>query len=78
MVVYELRSGEELPGSGDRWIELRSGSVGPPADCGSELAEVIRGMMNPAREARPSAEEILQACCAVAAAVALKAAGIAL
>jgi len=76
LVVYEVRSGEELPGSGDRWIELRSGSVGPPSDCGGELGQVIRGMMDPDRLARPSAENILQACCAAAAAVALKSAGL--
>lgn len=76
LVVYEVRSGEELPGSGDRWIELRSGSVGPPSDCGGELGQVIRGMMDPDRLARPSAESILQACCAAAAAVALKSAGL--
>jgi tRNA A-37 threonylcarbamoyl transferase component Bud32 len=78
MVVYELRSGEQLPGSGDRWVELRSGSVGPPSDCGAELAQVIRGMMDPDRLTRPSAEKILQACCAAAAAAALKAAGVTL
>jgi hypothetical protein len=35
-------------------------------------------MMDPDRLVRPSAENILQACCAAAAAVALKAAGVTL
>ena len=66
IMLFEIKSGEKLPGSGERWKLLRSGNVPPPAGCGPELASLIGRMMAPQLDARPTANGILQACCAAA------------
>lgn len=63
IMLFEVKSGVELPGSGEYWDFLRNGAVPPPAGCGSALAGLIHGMMASLPAGRPSAEDILQACC---------------
>ena len=63
---FQVKSGVELPGSGDYWNSLRDGSVAPPEGCGAALAGLISGMMAALPAQRPSADNILQACCAEA------------
>jgi len=74
IMLYEIKTAEELPGSGPHWEYLRSGQVPPPAGCGARLAPLIQAMMSPYPEARPTADHILQGCCAAAADAALAAA----
>jgi len=64
IMMYEVKSGEQLPGSGDHWNLLRSGAVQcDPAVCGPALGQLIFSMMQPNPAARPSAPQILHACC---------------
>jgi len=74
IMLYEIKSGETLPGSGDRWKFLRNGNVPPPAGCGPELASLIQRMMAPQLETRPTANDILSHCCAAMASIAMAAA----
>jgi len=63
IMLYEIKTAEELPGSGPHWDVLRNGQVPSPADCGPRLGQLIHAMMSPQPEQRPTAEHILQACC---------------
>ena len=74
IMLFEIKSGEALPGSGDHWDELRSGRVPPPSSCSVPLAKLIRAMMHPEPEQRPSAQETLNAVAAARQAIAMAAA----
>mmetsp|Transcript_44862 Transcript_44862/g.93508 ORF Transcript_44862/g.93508 Transcript_44862/m.93508 type:complete len:517 (+) Transcript_44862:40-1590(+) len=66
IMIYEVKSGCELPGSGDEWDFLRSGNVPPPPTCGLELATLIHESMDPRPEARPTANSIFLKCITLA------------
>lgn len=74
IMLYELKSGEALPGHGDQWEVLRNGGVPAPAGCGSTLASLISRMMDPHPEARDSAATIVETCCAAFEEIAMAAA----
>lgn len=59
IMMYEVKSGDTLPGSGEQWDVLRSGRVPPPASCSAPLRALIFSMMQPTPEDRPSAQEAL-------------------
>jgi len=67
IMLYEIKSGEALPGHGPRWEVLRNGNVPAPAGCGAALASLISGMMDPLPHARCSADDISTRCCEAAA-----------
>jgi len=74
IMLYEIKTGEVLPGSGPHWEYLRNGAVPAPAGCSARMAQLVAAMMSPQPEARPTAEEILQVCISAAAEAALAAA----
>lgn len=63
LTLYEMASNLNftVPSDGNRWHELRSGqhTLEFPADRSAELAQLIRVMIDPDREKRPSADTIL-------------------
>ena len=70
MMVFEIVSGEQLCGQGDRWEALRTAaspdtpavpSVPPPATCSSHLRALISEAMSPVAEARPTAQQLINA-----------------
>eukprot|EP00316_Scyphosphaera_apsteinii_P004654 CAMPEP_0119333296 /NCGR_PEP_ID=MMETSP1333-20130426/84819_1 /TAXON_ID=418940 /ORGANISM="Scyphosphaera apsteinii, Strain RCC1455" /LENGTH=515 /DNA_ID=CAMNT_0007343333 /DNA_START=18 /DNA_END=1565 /DNA_ORIENTATION=+ len=63
IMLFELKSGETLPGSGERWDFLRNGNVPAPVGCSVPMAEMIGRMMDPLPEARSTAEDIMQMSC---------------
>lgn len=74
IMLYEIKSGEPLPGSGERWDFLRSGEVPAPAGCSAPLAQLVHQMMSPQPAARPTAQDVITACCNAAASAAAEAA----
>ena len=59
--LYEIKAGETLPGSGERWDFLRNGQVPAPPSSGPRMAGLVSAMMSPNPLARPTADNILQA-----------------
>ena len=76
LTVFEMVSGERLPGQGARWDELRASRaappgapptpelpfVPPPAACSPRMHQLVERMMSPVAGARPSATEVMLAC----------------
>jgi len=65
LTIYELacaRVGWRLPNNGQRWHDLRNGDQTPglPPERGNELSKLIRRMINPDADGRPSAADILE------------------
>ena len=75
MMVYEIASGEELPGSGDRWEELRAGIVPPPPQWSIHMQQLITATMSKEPAARPGAQDILMVTATAVQEMALKSAG---
>jgi serine/threonine protein kinase len=71
IMLFEIKSGEPLPGSGERWDFLRTGLVPPPAGCSELLGRVMHQMMSPQPTARPTAQDVITACCNAAAEAAI-------
>jgi serine/threonine protein kinase len=63
LMLYELASdlSFEVPTEGPRWHELRSGQHSPriPSSRSSDLLQLVRLLLSPAGERRPTAETIL-------------------
>lgn len=63
LTLYELASNLdfEIPSHGLRWHELRKGSnhIGLPSVRSTELVELIRVMIRPKREERPTADTVV-------------------
>ena len=59
MMIYELATGETLPGHGPRWDYLRSGAVPPLTTCSEHLASLITRAMHPTPRERPNAQQIM-------------------
>ena len=71
-MLYEIVSGEELPGQGERWVQLRESMptargepsaahvpmVPPPASCSTHMHRLISTAMSPVPAARPTALNI--------------------
>ncbi|PRP80634.1 wee1-like protein kinase-like [Planoprotostelium fungivorum] len=55
--IYELTRKEVLPGNGQQWTDIREGKF--DIDLPQELAELIKNMMHPVPQQRPTAEDIL-------------------
>ncbi|KAL9697385.1 hypothetical protein quinque_000826 [Culex quinquefasciatus] len=62
IAVLELSCNLELPSNGPLWQRLRSGSLPPELLCrlSQELQDVIRWMMSPVPESRPSVDTLLR------------------
>lgn len=62
IAVLELSCNLELPSNGALWQRLRSGSLPPELLCrlSQELQDVIRWMMSPVPESRPSVDTLLR------------------
>jgi serine/threonine protein kinase len=64
LTLYELASpcSWELPSEGSKWQELRNGSHSPdlPRSRCPELSQLIKTMINPHPQRRPSADDILE------------------
>jgi serine/threonine protein kinase len=64
LTLYELAStcSLELPSEGSKWQELRNGSHSPdlPRSRCPELSQLIKTMINPDPQRRPSADDILE------------------
>ena len=60
MMVYEIATGETLPGHGPRWDYLRSGTVPPLTSCSAHLAQLITATMSAQPPSRPSAQQIME------------------
>ena len=61
MILYEITTGEELPGSGAHWEWLRAGDVPPPAQCSVHLQQLVTATMSKEPTERWPAQEILMA-----------------
>ena len=61
IMLYEIVSGEVLPGHGERWDELRSGAVPPLETCTPVLSRLIVSCMSNTPSHRPDANAILMA-----------------
>jgi serine/threonine protein kinase len=63
LMLYELASdlSFEVPAEGPRWHELRSGEHSPkiPSSRSSDLLQLVRLLLSPTRERRPTVETIL-------------------
>jgi serine/threonine protein kinase len=63
LMLYELASDStfDVPSEGPRWHELRSGQHSPkiPSSRSSDLLQLVRLLLSPGREQRPTAEMIL-------------------
>ena len=59
MLLYEIASGELLPGHGDHWDFLRSGTVPPPSQCSAHLQDLIVTTMSADPNHRPPAAQVL-------------------
>lgn len=60
--IYELCSGQELPGSGEEWQQLRRGQLGPLPQLSTEAYALITRMMAFNPKERPSAAEVETIC----------------
>eukprot|EP00536_Pseudo-nitzschia_multiseries_P001812 jgi/Psemu1/251025/estExt_Genewise1Plus.C_230143 len=62
IAVYEICSARTtpLPSNGPEWQALRSGSIVPPMNTPYGLYQIIKRMMNPTYQQRPSASELLK------------------
>lgn len=62
IAILELSSNLELPSNGPLWQSLRSGSLPSELLCrlSQELQDVIRWMMNPLPDCRPSVDTLLR------------------
>jgi tRNA A-37 threonylcarbamoyl transferase component Bud32 len=60
MMIYEIATGETLPGHGPRWDYLRSGTVPPLTTVSPHLAHLISASMSAQPTSRPSAQQIMQ------------------
>ena len=58
--MYEVCSGEELPMDGQGWHDLRNGAIHSFQHTPVELYCMIKDMMNPDPDLRPSASLLLQ------------------
>lgn len=65
IMIYEIKSGEELPGKGPQWEYLRNGSVPLPSNCSVLLGGLVQRSMHPQPESRPTAQDIIDTCCNV-------------
>lgn len=65
IMIYEIKSGEDLPGKGQQWEYLRNGSVPVPTNCSVLLGGLVQRSMHPQPESRPTAQDIIDACCNV-------------
>jgi tRNA A-37 threonylcarbamoyl transferase component Bud32 len=59
IMLYEIATGETLPGHGDHWDHLRSGHVPPLCTCSAHLAQLISTSMSSQPRKRPTAPQIL-------------------
>lgn len=62
IAILELSCNLELPSNGPLWQRLRSGSLPPELLCrlSPELQDVVRWMMSPVPESRPSVDTLLR------------------
>ena len=76
VMIYEIATGEVLPGHGPRWDFLRSGTVPPLTSCSRHLSGLITLTMSAVPASRPDAQAIMNmtAAARVAAAQAMAAA----
>lgn len=60
--VLEIALGRPLPGSGPEWQQIRDGHLpmGELHGCPQDLKAVLRWMMHPDPQQRPSADELLR------------------
>mmetsp|Transcript_9287 Transcript_9287/g.14272 ORF Transcript_9287/g.14272 Transcript_9287/m.14272 type:complete len:141 (-) Transcript_9287:190-612(-) len=58
--MYEICLGRPLPGDGEEWQNIRSGVFAPLRDTPWEMESIIRQMMNPDPNSRPSASALLK------------------
>ena len=58
--MYEVCLGHNLPENGKEWQDMRSGVLLPMPNTAFDLQMIIREMMTPAKESRPSASELLK------------------
>lgn len=62
ITLYELAMGAvgRMPSSGPRWVELREGKVGLMPSTSMPLQNMIKMLLSPNPDSRPSAEEVLR------------------
>ena len=58
--MYEVCRGHPVPCDGQEWQDLRSSKFSPLIDTSYEMQEVIKEMMHPDPNRRPSASELLR------------------
>lgn len=60
VTMYEVCRGHPVPCDGQEWQDLRSSKFSPLIDTSYEMQEVIKEMMHPDPNRRPSASELLR------------------
>lgn len=58
--MYEIALQRTLPTHGEEWHEIRAGILKPLPHISKELFDIIKIMIHPNREQRPSAEMLLR------------------
>lgn len=60
LTMYEAAGGGPLPKNGDEWHAIRRGELRPLAQCGRDLNELLRAMVHPEPEQRPTIQQVIQ------------------
>ena len=58
--MYEIATGKNLPTEGQEWQDIRAGIFEEMPNAPLELQLIIKSMMSPDPDQRPSAAELLQ------------------
>ena len=58
--MYEICLGSSLPENGQEWQDIRHGMLLPMPNTAFDLQMIIREMMAPEKESRPSAMKLLK------------------
>ncbi|CAH1250597.1 WEE1 [Branchiostoma lanceolatum] len=60
LTIYRIGSGGQLPKNGDDWHRIRQGYLPPLPQCSDEFNQLLRSMVHPDPNSRPSAVSITQ------------------
>jgi wee1-like protein kinase len=58
--LYEICLGRPLPMDGQEWQDIRAGKLSPLPNTRQDMAMIIKQMMDPVPESRPSASKLLE------------------
>ena len=58
--MYEICLGRQLPENGQEWQDIRQGILQPMKNTAFELQMIVRSMLAPEKESRPSAADLLK------------------